>query len=278
MIIFRYRYFIYVVLLSLISCKYSGSALYSDIVKSKIDSVNHLNSENNYTKSLSIIRSLDSLYPTDTEVKSKYIDLLRQTSIMQAKYEMSKLSDSIQTLDNEIVSKSKMLDIIRIDDDETSEYYYTPRSMSDNNQQLKNGFVIRIYSDAKLYITTKLVTNKKTDYQSVSIKGSNRILWRSNVIPYDDGLNYRYKANDLWVQSVTYTVDSLEKMNSVINENKCILQYLDNEKVNNVYVLSAIDKFAISNMLEIQSLLVQRYKCLINIQSYKKYLISVNKI
>lgn len=220
-------YFVGIVLL-IFSCGKS-SKLDSQEVKSKLDSINRLNNENRFNESLIILKSLDSLYPTDTKIKERYVELLKETSLKRAKYNIEILDDSIRYIDSCIESAShlyKGVGVLNKLDTDRGDCYMLSSSIGYNSG---SGFSIRVnMENAVIDIISKLTSNKKQDYQQIKIidRGNNNS-WLSEAIPYDNATNYRYSILGKWVQTINFEVTN-------INE---FIRFANTNFSNNVYIL-----------------------------------------
>lgn len=225
---FLHKLYIYVsFILILISCKPS-SKINTDDVKNLISKIENCNQKNEYDKSLEYLRTLDSIYNKDVEVKKKYLQLLKETNKYNLEYTLNTFSDSLLHIDDSINLFVKNHNVAKIDDSERNENYYVIESKVG---VVYNGldFSIRLNQDATFDILTNMIIKSKdAGYNSISLSNG-KDSWNSKSIGFEDSDNYTYEFEGKYMETVRFSVSDMNKLKDIFaNSSKISICFYGN--------------------------------------------------
>lgn len=229
-----------------------------------------------YALAYSLLDTLNNTYLTDTVSRREGITLRKVIMLDEAKRNLNYI-DSVSPQLQQAIEKA-MAGFVKVHNEEynTTVEYYLPNLLPEKN--LQRSYLRASANEYGGFILTSVYRGSRAlDHTAVCLTPNGNLSpVYTSVVPYDDGLNYRYRDGGTYVELVTYPVaESMsigDLFTQAVREKLTIkMDYLAGEnKVMNTIRLSAEDILAISRTAELAHLLGEQNRLRKNAETARR--------
>jgi len=161
----------------------------------------------------SIIDSINTLYPREIEVRKAALQLMRMTEKGESMQNIA-FCDSllpIRTAEFEALKKGFVFEKDEAFDDKGN---YIPPSMTVERNLERSYIRCGVNEDGEIYVASVYFGANPIDHTGLKFSTSGGVFAETPAIPYDGGVNYRFKDNGNTTEVVTYKG---EKCKEIVN-------------------------------------------------------------
>lgn len=181
----------------------------------RVSNIRKLIETSRYQEAQAQIQELSLNHVTDTKVQQQVLGLTREFKLALSRQRIDSAETALVPLREKLSELAGSGEIQRDLEKERAVYIATSEDTREARAQ-KLLYLNYEQADAALDLLVYRFTKDKSDWDQLELR-LDTLVWLSQVIPYDEGLNYRYHTGAEWVQSIRFRVSDARALAELID-------------------------------------------------------------